>query len=300
MVDIITDIPRLPSRPADTHKGDCGKVLIIGGSRGMVGAPGLAANAALRCGAGLVRIAIPEGIQLAVAQLARCATTIPLPEGTDGQLGRYAARGVTQELDNNDCVALGCGMDQSVHLQELVKSVLKECTKPLVIDADGLNNLAAVGLNTVELNANTVLTPHPGEMTRLWASALPDETPPADRSQQAQRLARQCGAVVVLKGADTVVTDGRRTYVNETGNPGMATGGSGDVLTGCIAALLGMHRQLSGLDTLAAAILGVYIHGQAGDMAADEMSEVGMIAEDISDFLPAAWAGHYVGESGCS
>lgn len=298
MSERVVDIPRLSPRPRQTHKGDCGRVLIVGGNRGMIGAPSLAANAALRCGAGLVRVATPLGVQSGVAQLATCATTIGLPESTDGLLGRYATREVLLELTKNDCLALGCGIGQSVHLEGMIKAVVKECQIPMVIDADGLNNLAAVGLSTVELSGNMVLTPHPGEMARLWASAQPEEDLPKERIEQAERLAKQCGAVVVLKGADTVVTDGERTYVNETGNPGMATGGSGDVLTGCIAALLGMKQELSGMDVLGAAILGVYIHGQAGDLAAEEMSEVGMTAEDILDFLPAAWAGHYVAEGG--
>jgi len=153
----------------------------------------------------------------------------------------------------------------------------------MVIDADGLNNLAHLGRNALPLPANTVLTPHSVELRRLW-SAWRREPLPTDRTEQAQDLAICCGGIVVLKGAGTVVTDGKATYINRTGNPGMATGGAGDVLTGCIAALLA-----AGLPPIDAAVLAVYIHGLAGDIAAERLSPTALIATDIIDALGQAW-----------
>jgi len=278
---MITDIPQLPTRLRDGHKGDYGKILIIGGSRGMIGAPSLAAQAALRSGAGLVRIAVPESIQLSVAQLTPCATTIPLAEDEKGMLSRAGEVEISQALADIDVVALGPGLGLSNDLQGIVTKVVKDFVGPIVIDADGLNNLAAAGV--MQLTANTILTPHPGEMQRLWRACFREKLP-EQRQEQAEKLALRCGAVVALKGAGTVITDGKKTYINTTGNPGMATGGSGDVLTGCIAALAGQ-----GLSALNASILGVYAHGYAGDLAAKELSETAMTANDIIEYLGRAW-----------
>lgn len=289
MAKAIKTIPTLPPRPADAHKGHFGKLLIIGGSRGMIGAPALAANAALRSGAGLVRVALPEIIQLSVAQLTPCATTIPLAQDDAGLICRNANHVILQAIEDNDAVALGPGIAQSNELQALVESVLNHCDRPIVIDADGLNNLAAGKRgNELQLPENAILTPHPGEMSRLWQAFFREPLPPA-RSDQAQKLAQRCGAVVVLKGAGTIVTDGKSTYVNETGNPGMATAGSGDVLTGCIAALIARQEPAGTLSPLDAAILGVFVHGRAGDLAAAVLGEMSVTAGDILDFLPDAW-----------
>ena len=287
MTQKITTIPRLTPRPADAHKGDFGKVLIVGGSRGMIGAPSLTANAALRSGAGLVRVAIPETIQLTVAQLTPCATSIPLAEDEQGCLSHQALNDILNALEDNNVLALGPGLGQPNELAELVLAVVTQCDKPMVIDADGLNNLAAVGGKALELGSSAVLTPHPGEMQRLWRACLREEIP-AQRTAQAEKLAQYTGSVIVLKGANTVVTDGQSTYINETGNPGMASGGTGDVLTGIIAALLA--RQGNGaMTTLEAAVLGVYIHGRAGDLAAAVMGQTSLIATDLLDWLVQAW-----------
>ena len=288
MSERITDIPQLPPRPADGHKGLFGKVLVVGGSRGMVGAPALAGLAALRSGAGLVRIATPGSIQLTVAQLVPCATTLALPEDEKGRLSKAAVNEILNAIEDNDSVALGPGMGQSTALQELMMEVVRPCPLPMVIDADALNNLAAAGPEALQFTDNTVLTPHPGEMARLWRACFREELPP-QRLDQAEKLAQRCGAVVVLKGAGTVVTDGKRTYINETGNPGMATGGTGDVLTGCIAALLG-QKAAARNDALSAAILGVYVHGRAGDLAAKKMGQTALIATDLIDSLAGAFA----------
>lgn len=283
MTEKITQIPRLPARPRDAHKGLFGRILIIGGSRGMVGAASLAGRAALRSGAGLVRIAVPAGIQQTVAGLVPCATTIPLTEDADGRISGKAIPELLAAIEENDIVAIGPGMAQSNELQGLLEGILRQGEKPVVLDADGLNNLAALWHEKIQIPAKTILTPHPGEMKRLWSAVLREPLPP-ERRQQAEILAQKLQTVIILKGAGTVITDGKRTYLNKTGNPGMATGGTGDVLTGCIAGVLGQ-----GLAPFEAAVLGAYVHGRAGDLAAAERSEIALTAEDVIDFLPPAW-----------
>jgi ADP-dependent NAD(P)H-hydrate dehydratase len=291
MTKQITEIPKLTPRKSDAHKGHFGRVLIIGGSRGMIGAPALAANAAFRSGAGLVRLAVPQQIQLATATLAPCATSIALADDENGNISRSALNEILKAIEDNDSVALGPGLAQSNELQGVVETIIRESTKPLVIDADGLNNLAAVlagAGDPIKFPDKTVLTPHPGEMKRLWKACIREEMP-RERTEQAEKLARRLGMVVALKGEGTVVTDGDQTYINETGNPGMATGGSGDVLTGMIAALLARQEGAGQLSALEAAILGVFVHGRAGDLAAAVMGEEALMASDLADWLPEAW-----------
>ena len=292
----ITKIPKLPASPADAHKGFFGKVLVVGGSRGMIGAPCLAANAALRSGAGLVRVAVPKDILPTVAGLTPCSTFIALAQDANGLIDSRAVHDVLQALGENDSVALGPGLGRSNGLESLVESIVGESKLPCVIDADGLNNLAAAGRGgdvLGRLGGNAVLTPHPGEMKRLWQACFRDPMPP-DRAEQAERLAEHCKCVVLLKGHETVVTDGRGTYINSTGNCGMATAGSGDVLTGCIAAL--MARGGTGrasdrcLGVLDAAILGAHVHGRAGDIAAACFGKTSVIATDLVDMLAEAWS----------
>jgi len=286
MTERITEIPKLPERAEDAHKGLFGKLLIAGGCRGMVGAPALAAMAAFRSGAGLVRMALPRSVQLSAAIIAPCATSVPVAEDENGLICQGAIHDLLNAMEDNDSLALGPGMGQSLQLQAVIERLLKEVQKPIVIDADGLNNLAAIRGDGLQLSDITVLTPHPGEIKRLWKAWFREEMP-TERTEQAEQLAKRCGAVVVLKGAGTVVTDGKRTYVNETGNPGMATGGAGDVLTGCIGALLA--NQAAGFEALSASILGVYIHGRAGDLAAAVMGETSVTALDIIDYLGEAY-----------
>jgi len=280
----ITEIPKFPARTHDAHKGRYGRVLIIGGSAGMIGAPALAANAALRSGAGLVRLAMPCGIGLTTAQLAPCATSVPLAQDNNGLISTDAILDILTALEDNDCVAIGPGMGCAAGPKRVVEQIISNYAGPLVIDADGLNNLAT--LDAVQLSPNTILTPHPGEMKRLWQAYFRDDLP-ADRCRQAESLSQKTGAVVVLKGAGTVVTDSQSTYINNTGNPGMATGGSGDVLTGCIAAL--MANKEAKLSALNAAILAVHIHGRAGDLASEKIGQTALIATDIIYYLPDAW-----------
>ena len=250
----------------------------------MAGAAALCGAAALRSGAGLVKIATPTEVQPTVASFEPSYMAYPLPCDEEGSIQFAAARPVLERLMNTvSVVAVGPGLGQSDDIRQLVKFLVTSTSKPLVIDADGLN--ALVGQTDV-LSGRThpvILTPHPGEFARLTGATVADV--------QADRIARAVGLaalaqplVVVLKGAGTVVTDGPRHYINTTGNPGMATGGTGDVLTGVIAALLAQK-----LAPFEAAQLGVYIHGLAGDIARDENGEIGLIAGDLVDALPDAF-----------
>jgi len=280
---LISNIPRLNSRAKDAHKGDFGKVCIIAGSVGMSGAAAIAGRAALRAGAGLVRVATPESVLPIVASIEPSFTTIPLAE--DG-LGRISARAVNSILDavsKNDAVAFGPGVGVSVELRSVLENLIAQEDLRLVIDADGLNNLSRMADWPARVKAKVILTPHPGEMKRLWEGVFREQMP-ADRQEQAGQLAEETGTIVVLKGAGTIVTDGQEVYVNKTGNPGMATAGVGDVLTGIITALIGQR-----LSNFHAAVLGVYVHGLAGDIAAKKTGQVSLIATDIIESLPEAF-----------
>ena len=276
----IRAIPKLSRRKIDSHKGDFGKVLIVGGSRGMIGAPVLAASGALRAGAGLVKMALPKSIQLACASLEPCATSLALPESAAGSFSTAAITKITAAAKDHDVLAVGPGLDKSTALVKLLGAVSALKNKPVVIDADGLNNLCQIKDWPKKVRAKLVLTPHPGEAKRLWAS-LKKTAWPKKRQNAALALAKTCQQIVVLKGARTIVTDGSRIYVNKTGNPGMATGGTGDVLTGVIAALIAQ-----GLDRFEAAVLGVYLHGRAGDLAAEMTGQVSLTAGDLLEVLP--------------
>jgi len=282
-MQIVSDIPKLKPRAVDGHKGDYGKVCIIAGSVGMSGAAALAGRAALRAGAGLVRVATPKSILPIVATIEPSFTTIALPEDSAGRISAKAIHAVLEAIRQNDAVAFGPGIGISGALRSILERLLDQQNLRLVIDADGLNNLSGIKNWPARLKAKPILTPHPGEMRRLW-SGLFREQLPAEKPQQALQLAERTKTVVVLKGAGTVVTDGEKVYINKTGNPGMATAGSGDVLTGVITALLGQ-----GLSDFDAAVLGVYIHGLAGDIAAEKIGRISLIATDISQALADAF-----------
>ncbi|HEV3258700.1 MAG TPA: NAD(P)H-hydrate dehydratase [Gemmataceae bacterium] len=280
--ETVTTMPVLPPRPVDSNKGSFGRVLVVAGSRGMSGAAVLCAGAALRGGAGLVYLAVPEGIQDRVATANPCYLTIALPQDDRGQVAGRAEAELLPLLQANDVVALGPGLGRSRELTTLVTTVLAQARVPLVLDADGLNALEHHSAELRRHAGPVVITPHPGEFARLAGCQVADVQ--ARRQERAARFAAEHGVIVILKGYGTVVTDGRRVYVNTTGNPGMATGGTGDVLTGLIAALLGQ-----GLEPFAAAQLGVHVHGLAGDLARDELGEVSLIASDLVEFLPHAF-----------
>ncbi|MEN6426150.1 MAG: NAD(P)H-hydrate dehydratase [Phycisphaerales bacterium] len=276
-------VPRLKQRPADAHKGDAGKVLLIAGSVGMTGAAALAGRSALRAGAGLVRVATARSALPVVAAIEPCYTTLPLAEDDEGRISGKALGAILNAAQDNDVVAIGPGMGQSTGLRTVVGALLQQEALRLLIDGDGLNNLSRLSDWPKKRTADVVLTPHPGEMKRLWSGLFREEMP-VDRRQAAIRMAEATGTVVALKGAGTVVTHGERIYVNTTGNPGMATAGSGDVLTGVVAALMGQ-----GLSPLDATILGVYLHGLAGDIAARRLGQISLMATDIIEALPQAF-----------
>ena len=279
----IETVPTLEPRAADAHKGIFGKVCIIAGSLGMSGAAALVGRSALRAGAGLVRVAIAEGILPIVASIEPSFTTIPLPEDDEGRISSKAINRILDAVSDNDVLAIGPGLGTSRELRSVIEVLLEQENLKLVIDADGLNNLSAMKNWPERLKANLILTPHPGEMKRLW-SGLFRETMPDDRQEIAVKMAAEAGTIIVLKGAGTVVTDSEKIYINHTGNPGMATAGSGDILTGIITALYGQ-----GLSSFDAAVLGVYVHGLAGDIAAEKLGQVSMMTTDIIDNLPYAF-----------
>ena len=290
-LELIETLPKLPARSRAGHKGDYGRVLVVGGSRGMIGAPSLAGLAGLRGGAGLVTIASPEPVQLAVAMLCPCATSIPLVVDSKGGLAPEAIGELHKAAGGCDILAVGPGLGTGVPQENVVRAALQQ-KNPVVLDADGLNNLAAIEDWASLRRCPLVLTPHPGEFARLTHTS----TPKVQGGRQDAVMAAMDGwgppgrdvapahpLILVLKGAGTIVTDGRRVYVNATGNPGMATGGSGDVLTGLIA---GMAMQ--GLGLFEAVCLAVSVHGRAGDLAAEKLTEESLIASDLLDFIPDA------------
>jgi len=279
----IENIPRLKPRAADAHKGDFGRVVIIGGSVGMSGAAALAGRSALRAGAGLVRVTTPKSVLSIVASIEPSFTTMPLAEDRAGRISAKAINTILDIAGENDVLAFGPGVGVSGELRSVLEVLIGQEKLRLLIDADGLNNLSGIKNWPDKVKADLILTPHPGEMKRLWAGLF-REPLASERQEQAAQLARRSGTIVTLKGAGTIVTDGEKVYVNKTGNPGMATAGSGDVLTGVITALAGQ-----GLSNFDAAVLGCYIHGLAGDIAAEKIGQISLMATDIIDALPDAF-----------
>jgi ADP-dependent NAD(P)H-hydrate dehydratase len=277
-----TPLPTLRPREADNHKGDFGRALLVGGSRGMSGAISLSGQAALRSGAGLVTLAVPSSVLDVVASMEPSYMTTALVDN-DGHIAQAATETVIGLAQEATAVALGPGLGRRPSLIDVVIDLYREIDKPMVVDADALFALAERKTSLAKSGGPRILTPHPGEFARLSGN-LPEGT---QRITASAELARQDGegtTVVVLKGHNTVVTDGKRFSINQTGNPGMATGGSGDVLTGIITALL-----CQGLAPFDAARLGVHVHGLAGDLAADELGQVSMIASDLIHYLPKAF-----------
>lgn len=287
-------VPTIEPRPDDAHKGSVGRVALVAGSRGMSGAACLAGLGALRGGAGLVRVLTPRSAQVIVASSDPCLMTVPLPESEAGLLSPDGLAAALEEtIKWADVLALGPGLGQGPQTAEAVQWVLSAFAGPMVIDADGLNNIATLGPGAwgARRGRVTVLTPHPGEAARLrkalGLSALRPEGDDA-RLRLAHELARATDAVVLLKGHRTVVCTAGQTYVNGTGNPGMATGGMGDVLTGLLAALVGQ-----GLGPFEAACVAAHCHGAAGDLCARRIGPIGFLARDVAEALPAALAQVY-------
>ncbi|HEY2253644.1 MAG TPA: NAD(P)H-hydrate dehydratase [Planctomycetaceae bacterium] len=275
-------LPTLPARPEESHKGSFGSALIVAGSRGMSGAAALSGQGALRGGAGLVTVAVPAGIQGIVASVEPSYLTLALLEDDAGRISRLAASEILGRLDDRTAAAIGPGWGKSADLIELAHVLFTSIEIPLVVDADALNALAALPAGFPKAPAARILTPHPGEFSRL--AGADTKTIQADRQTLAAEFAHAHGVIVVLKGHETVVTDGERVAINTTGNSGMATGGTGDVLTGLITALLAQ-----GMLPFDAAHLGVHLHGLAGDLAAAQFGKPGMIASDLPCFLGQAW-----------
>lgn len=274
-------LARLPERPRDAHKGHFGLALLVGGSRGMAGAMGLAGMAALRGGAGLVRLAVPDVCLDTVARFEPSYMTAPLPSDQAGRIALDARPRIAELAKAATVVACGPGMGRSLGLDALVRRLYVDLPQPMVVDADGLNALSARREVLANPGGPRILTPHPGEFARLLGT---DRVAADRREAEAVRLAARLGVVIVLKGHQTCVTDGETRAINTTGNPGMATGGSGDVLTGLIAAL-----ACQGLSPLDAARLGVYLHGLAGDLAAETLGQESLVAGDLVRFLPEAF-----------
>ncbi len=282
----IAPLPLLPERPADGHKGTFGTVLIVGGSRGMSGAAALAGLAALRGGAGLVRLAVPESVVPIVSAIEPSYLTTPLPEDAEGRLRRDAAAIIQMRAEECRVVAIGPGLGQSNDLRQLVVELFMTLPLPMVVDADALNALA----NSPEAwskwmenpHSPRILTPHPGEFSRLSGTKTGEIQ--QQREDAAAAFAIERKVILVLKGQHTVIADAERIAVNTTGNSGMATGGTGDVLTGLIAALVAQR-----MPPFEAAQLGAHLHGLAGDLAAAELTEPGLIASDLPRYVALAW-----------
>ena len=264
----------LPDRDPWGHKGDFGKILLLCGSRGYTGAAYLAAMGALRAGAGLTYLGVPESIYEIEAIKLNEPVVFPLPE-EDGKLGYLAVNEILNRLSSMDAVLIGCGLGISSGTLSVVKAVLEHALCPVVLDADGIT-LMKEHKDILRGRKNpTILTPHDGEFLRFGG------TIGEDRMASAAHFAREWNSIVVLKGHNTCITDGYTHYRNLTGNPGMAVGGSGDVLAGIITGFLGQ-----GIAPLEAAACGVWVHGKAGDLCAEQMGQYGMLPTDMIQMLP--------------
>ncbi len=264
----------LPDRKIDAHKGDFGRILLLCGSRGYTGAAALAALGALRCGAGLVYLGVPESIYAIEAVKLTEPVVLPLSD-KNGMFSTAAVNKILEMLPRMDAVLIGPGMGCCEGTFSVVTAVLNAFNGPVVLDADGINVLAGHIDVLRGRTGPTVLTPHEGEFLRIGGELG------KDRVQSAEAFAEASGSIVLLKGHRTVITDGVNTYLNPTGNPGMAVGGSGDVLAGIITALLGQ-----GVSPLLSAACGAFLHGKAGDICAGEIGQYGMLPTDMLQVLP--------------
>jgi len=275
-------ISKIPRRKQDTHKGNFGHVFIIGGSQGMTGAAYLASQAALLSGSGLVTCGIPKSLNAIMEVKLTEAMTLPLAETKEASFSQSAEKDILDFAQKIDVIALGPGISREKDTQELVRKLLVKINKPVVLDADGI--IALVNNTDIlkKRTAPTILTPHPGEMARLLkkdVSAIQQA-----RVKTASSFAKAHNVTLVLKGYRTVVANSKgSTYLNKTGNSGMSTAGVGDVLTGMIASFIGQ-----GIDPHSAAVIGAYLHGLAGDLAAKEKGQFSMIASDLLNKLPQA------------
>ncbi|MDR1385131.1 MAG: NAD(P)H-hydrate dehydratase [Planctomycetaceae bacterium] len=301
------NVPRFPARKRDSHKGDFGRILLIGGSVGMSGAIAMSGRAAILTGSGLVKIAVPASILSIVASLTSEIMTVSLPENRSGKLTVTAYEKIFSLSEQADVVVLGPGLGRSAGLNALVFHLNREIRKPMLLDADALNAIASHGwecatdalATIVSSGVSRILTPHPGEFSRLnqchlvprgtlqRVEAAEDFIQCIQNQMKSKSLSSPTSGelVLILKGAETVVTDGRQTFVNTSGNPGMATGGSGDVLSGIIASLIGQHFSLCD-----AAKLGVFLHGRTADIAYHQsrIPHEAIIASTLINHIPDA------------
>ncbi len=263
-----------PERVQDTHKGDYGRILLLCGSEGYTGAPSLAAKAALRTGAGLIFLGVPRSVYPIVAAKLDAPMVFPLPD-REGKLSAEALPLILQRMETVDACLLGPGLGRSEELDQLIPEIIRHCSCPLILDADGIN--AMVGHKDVLRGAACplILTPHEGEFRRLT------QAEEADRVSGAAILAKDLQTVILRKGHETVITDGKKHYVNRTGNAGMAVGGSGDVLAGILTALVGQ-----GVPVLEAAAAAAWLHGRAGDLASARLGQYAMGPCDVLEALP--------------
>lgn len=272
----------IPARRPESNKGDYGKVLIVTGSTGMTGSGCLASMAALRTGAGLVYVGVPRSLAGVYGTALAEPIVLPLEDNEMGYLATESAQQILAHMKGMDVAAIGPGLTVSESVRRVVERVIVNSRLPLVLDADALNSISGNTGILKKLCENTVITPHPGEMARL--TGLGTDEIQRDRAGTAERFAAEYGVITVLKGNRTVVaTPDGRVYINPAGNAGMATAGAGDVLTGIIAGLYAQGVPMDG-----AAVAGVYLHGLAGDAAAENMGMHGMLASDITGHLPFA------------
>lgn len=271
------------NRPDDSNKGTLGSLLCICGSYGMAGAAIMAGKAALRCGIGLLKIAVPKSIYPVCATNILESVYYPLEETSNGVISSKNTDFLLEMCEKSSAVVIGCGLSVCDDTKNLVQSVITNCEKPLVIDADALNCICNKPEILKNLKAPAIITPHPGEMARLLHS-IP-KTVNSNRENTAIDFAKKFGVVTVLKGAGTIIAspDGE-VYINHTGNSGMATGGSGDVLSGIIGSLLAQ-----GASPINAAAAGVFLHGTIGDLAAEKLGKISMLPTDMIDMIPTAY-----------
>ncbi len=282
----------LPRRPKTAHKGHTGHLLVLAGSPGKTGAAAMTATAALRIGTGLVTLGIPRSLNPILETLTTEAMTVPLDESDQGTLDESSFDTIRPLLDGKRCLAIGPGIGTSPSTGRLIARLIKESPLPLVIDADGLNLIAENPDILSQRRAPIVLTPHPGEMARL--SGKRTATIQEARIEQARAFSKSHGVIMVLKGADTIIAKSNGTlFVNPTGNPGMATGGMGDVLTGVIAGLIAQ-----GMPADRAATAGVYLHGLAADRIARDKAPTGYLATEVMHALPEAIQSILTGDDG--
>lgn len=271
------------NRPDDSNKGTLGSLLCICGSYGMAGAAIMAGKAALRCGIGLLKIAVPKSIYPVCATNILESVYYPLEETSNGVISSKNTDFLLEMCEKSSAVVIGCGLSVCDDTKNLVQSVITNCKKPLVIDADALNCICNKPEILTNLKAPAIITPHPGEMARLLHST--PKTVNSNRENTAIDFAKKFGVVTVLKGAGTIIAspDGE-VYINHTGNSGMATGGSGDVLSGIIGSLLAQ-----GASPINAAAAGVFLHGTIGDLAAEKLGKISMLPTDMIDMIPTAY-----------